>query len=278
MAKAMDNSDLVLRLQGPAVDAESPRLQIVTQAFTDIRDQVQRIAKAIIGLSPDTRGFPRHVELGLSGLAKGSLIVGVRVQTPEESQRGQTRQIFSGGDDQVYQAVRLAVRQLAIVTQHISDEGVDESLKEEIPDPGVRDIVVLSAQRLAPSGKRGIDRISLFSSELESGKSLPLTPQIKRSLKRVVANPVNRTERGEFAGTVREIDLDARRFEIRGVRGAGAVRCIYPESYARAAHHWLDSEVLIKGFFERSTDGNPRLVEADHVEVLKKHKQADIFD
>ena len=179
-ALLMDDSDLVVRMTGPAVNQSSPMLSAVSGAFDDIRSQIMRVTKAIIGLAPDDAHGRGGLELALSGIARGSLVVGVRVMKPSEMPKGAG---LFGDDDPLYRSVKEAVRQIAVVTQYISNEGLDDSLRNRIPDPAVRDALTVAAQRLAPSGKRGIDTVTLYSPEARERPS-HLRPFLGRPEKR----------------------------------------------------------------------------------------------
>src|SRR5688572_21863946 len=80
-AHAMDNSDLVMRLKGPAADEDAPRVKLIADTFDSLRDQVQKIAKSIAGVDSLARGFPEDLDLGLSAFARGSVVLGLRVRT-----------------------------------------------------------------------------------------------------------------------------------------------------------------------------------------------------
>lgn len=274
-AQALDSSDLVIRAEGPAVEADAPRLSAVTGLFTNLRHEVHRISKALAGLAQQQgRRLIGDVDLGLSAVARGSLIIGVRVKPPSGGAKPGENHTLLAEDDLLYQSIRKAVQQLAIVTRHLDEEGVQDSLADDIPDPGVRDAVLVAAQRLSPSGRRGIDSVSLFSaaaarsSEVEPPR--PLTKQTKRVLRSSLLHPVKGSERGRYEGVVRQIDLDARRFEVRHVRGVGAIRCVYGEALSESASEWLNRRVRITGNVEKARDGLPRLMELDALEILEE--------
>lgn len=266
-AQLMDESDLVVRMSGPAVDRSSPMLSAVSGAFDDIRAQVTRVTKAIIGLSPNTahRG---GLELALSGIARGSLVVGVRVMKPSETPAGAG---LFGDDDPLYRSVKEAVRQLAVVTQFVSDEGMDDAVRDRIPDPAVRDALTVAAQRLSPSGKRGIDVVTLYSPEARE-RAHRLTPKVRRALSAELRRPVKAHHRRTVEGVVREIDLDARRFELRRVHGQGSIRCIYPEDFAAQAVKWLDRKLKVTGRVELGPNNEPRLLLVEQAKLPRERK------
>ena len=269
LAVAADNSDLVVRAEGPAVDAGAPSLSLVTNLFGEFRKEVHRITKSIVGLS-DRRYFrlPPEFDLRLGGVAKGSLIMGFKVGRPLGDERGDNLLLF-GPEDPLYIGVRDAVRDLASVTRFISDEGVSEEINEQFPDPGVRDTVLVSAHRIAPNGRRGITAISLYGPKTVEGSPGVLTTISKQVLFRSLSHPEKVSGTGTFSGTVREIDLDARRFEIRGEAGALVIRCVYANETSARAHHILNKKVSVHGKYENSKDGRPRLLFVERLEVIE---------
>lgn len=267
MARLLDRADLVAWFEGKAVQGDTPPVDTVKYACETLRQQIQQITKAMIGLTAETRPhWSAGLELGLSGLAKGSLIMGVQLQS--EPGPGQTLTLLDQTDP-VYQAVRQAVRSVAVVAQHLSADAVADSIQEAFPDPAVRDTVLVAAHKLAPSGRRGVDQVTFYSAETQGHRPLPLTPASRKILAQAVAKPLRQSQVLTLEGTVRAIDLDARRFELRGVNGSQtqAVRCLYGKGLERLAHGWLNQRLRVSGHGERGLNGLPRLLLVESVEV-----------
>jgi hypothetical protein len=92
LARAIEESDLLVSLEGPAISRENPRVSIITNIFTRVRSEVANVAKAIAQISESQRRLPKEMDLGLSAFAKGSLILGFTLPSPseiEESKDGQ---------------------------------------------------------------------------------------------------------------------------------------------------------------------------------------------
>jgi hypothetical protein len=265
-AQLMDDSDLVVRMSGPAVDRSSPMLSAVSGAFDDIRAQVTRVTKAIIGLSPDDAHRRGNLELALSGIARGSLVVGVRVMKPSETPEGAG---LFGDDDPLYRSVKEAVRQIAVVTQYVSEDGLNDEVRGAIPDPAVRDALTVAAQRLAPSGKRGINEVTLYSPEARE-QAHRLTPAVRKALSAELRRPMKAQHRRTVEGVVREIDLDARRFELRRMRGEGSLRCVYAEDYVAQAVKWLDRRLKVTGRVEFGPNNEPRLLSVEQAKLVRE--------
>lgn len=278
-AQLADSSDLVAHFTGPAVASADPTFSVVASVFTDLRNQIRGIAKAIAGLNVDEKvTWPSELDPHLSGVTHGSLIVGINVRPPENLDSPQPG--LPVVSDQLFESVRTAVRSLAVVGQHVERDGVSDSIIQDFPDPAVRDTVLVAASRLAPSGRRGIEQVTFIDAELDGQqRAAPLTAESRKVLKQALTKPVRVSGAGEFEGVVREIDLDAMRFEIRGVRGAGAIRCVYGPNQQRLVRTILDATVRVSGKFEAFQNQQPRLVAVQAIELLKKPPlQTDIED
>lgn len=267
-AQLVDESDLVARFEGPAVAAKVPTISVVTSMCSALRKQIRRVAMSIAGLESSERlTWPAELDPRLSGMAPGSLIVGVSVEAGE-SEAMEQQAALPEVSQPVLEAVRNAVKSIAIVTQHVHDGGVDEGINEDCPDPAVRDTLIVAACELAPTGKKGIDRLSLYGDDAPGKEAVPLTPRSRKVLKGEVRKPVRVTGSGTFNGVVRAIDLDARRFEIRDVNDIGAIRCIYGSDRDKLVKEILDKSVLVTGEYEAQADQKPRLIQVSTMEIV----------
>ena len=166
-AQLADTSDLIARFGGPAVSESDPTITIVASVFTDLRNQIRGIAKSIVGLTSDYRvRWPSELDPHLSGLAHGSLVVGISVPSPDAVGSG-AQVLMPGISEQVFDSVRSAVRSLGTISRHVGESEIKDSILEEFPDPAVRDTVLVAASRLAPSGRRGIDSLTLYGPEAQ---------------------------------------------------------------------------------------------------------------
>ena len=268
-AQLTDSSDLVARFRGPAVDIHDPTVSIVISLFSDLREQIRNIAKSIVGLASDRRMlWPAQLDPHLSGVAHGSLLVGVSVSPPaSDTAKGHQYEI-EGASDQVFESVRSAVRSLSLVAHYVGDGGVNDAIREAFPDPAVRDTVLVAARRLAPSGRRGIDSVSFSSPESEQDRVETLTPKSRLALSQALISPVKVSTSGTFDGLVREVDLDARRFEIRGVSGVGAIRCVYGPMHDQVVRAALDARIRVSGRYDTIEGQRPRFMAVDRLERL----------
>jgi len=265
LAHAIDSSDLLVHAEGPSLADDSPRLTLVEQFFANLRTQVLKVTKAVAGLDEAQRLRNSHVELGLSGLAPGSLYIGVRVKLPTEPS-GQLSVL--GEHDPLFVAARTAIRAIKIVSQHF-DERAD--LERELPDPQVRDAAMVAISRLAPTKQSGVSRVTFDAADPGKGRLRELTPTVRRELNKELRQPVLSQETATIRGEVREIDLDARRFELRRIETGGVlndVRCAYGESETRGAKHLLGRRVEVTGRIERLANGSPRLISVDRISTI----------
>ena len=280
-ASLADHADLVARFTGPGVMTHEPPISLVTGAFSRLRTQIQKIAKAIAGLSEEKRvRWPADLDPYLSGLAYGSLVVGMRVPRPDDV-GAQGQLVLEGVTDGLYQAVREAVCSLPLIPRLIKDEAVSEDIYSLFPDPAVRDTVMVAAQKLAPTPRsKAITELFLSCPGESQVAPAALTRESGKILQRSLDQASGQRFRGAdaFEGVVREIDLDALRFEIRGARYQRGIRCIYDERHKGQAHDILDCTVRVSGSYEAAADEQPRLVAVESIEILKRSaEQMDLL-
>ena len=278
-AQLVDSSDLVTRFTGPAVSGMEPTVTIVTSLFKTLRRQIRGVAKSIVGLSGgDSVKWPSVLDPHLSGLMHGSLVVGISIRPPSEiTAKGQ--QQFPGVSDEILESVRGAVRSIATVARHVHEDQIDHnSIQLNFPDPAVRDTVMVAASMLAPSGRRGIEGVAFYGPEETGVESSPLTPRSRKVLRQSLAQPVRVSGEGSFEGIVREIDLDARRFEIREVTGVGTIRCMYEPSQQELAKDVLDRRVMVGGSYETMENQKPRLIAVSSIEPIDDPEQQTDLD
>lgn len=277
-AQLADTADLIAHFDGPAVSLQDPSVSLVASAFTDIRDQIRGIAKSVAGLSNARRSkWPSELDPFLSGLAHGSLVIGVRVPRPDDSIESSQFSV-PNVTEQLYQSVRSAVISLSSISRFIETDKVSEEISEYLPDPAVRDTVLVAASKLAPSGRKGITSLSLIGPSTEERHGGALTPESRKVLHRSLAKPAKISGSGTFDGVVRQVDLDSRRFEIRRVHGAGAIRCMYEPRHGSTVKKILDSHVAVEGDYEVADDSQPRLIQVRSINVLNTPEEQLLID
>ena len=276
-AQLVDSSDLVARFTGPAVATGDPPVSVVASMFSNLRRQIQGIARSIVGLDSDDHvRWPSGLDPHLAGVAQGSLIVGIRIRSDGiDAVSGQRSP--PGVSGHVLQAVRDAVKSVANIARYVHDEGVDDEIENAFPDPAIRDTVMVAASKLAPTGRRGIDSLAFYRPDSTREEPWPLTAVSRRVLREAVARPVKVSGCDSFVGIVREIDLDARRFEIRHVEGIGGIRCVYRSDMETTVRQMLDRYVRVQGDYETSGNRKPRLIDVSSMEVLIHEQQRQLL-
>lgn len=249
LAKLADESDLLLHVHGPAASGPTPKVSTLTRILTQTRDQVTRLAKQLGGVT--SIRVPASLDMGLVGVAGGSLFIG-----------------FSATDSTAEgELTRRAVEVLGIASSLIAEDSSLAAIAGEFRDPAQRDMAVAAVRQLSPSGMIGISEIDLLGRRVR--KPTSLTTDTRRHARGLMAQPaVHTSERVTFVGTVREVDLDAARFEIRNIDGhPDEVRCAH-ELEEEAIKRIVNRRVRVVGAPEFGTNGSVRLLWVDEVEAL----------
>lgn len=267
-AKAIEESDLVLFLEGPAIRRENPRVSVITGVFTRVRTQVANLAKAIAQLSDIAGRVPKEMDLGLSGFARGSLVLGFTLPSSSDTEGPQLNLL--GEQDPYYQAAREAIRTMGIVTKHLTEAEPGEELSALIPDARVRDTALSAIRALSPTVRQGIESVKMAGNRLGDLSPGALTPAIREKVRRQLVHPVIGQEKATFDGDVREIDLDARRFELRHIENfeINDLRCSYVDKTDEEASAWLNKRVRVSGLVERDLRGKARLLDMATIKIL----------
>ncbi len=273
LAKAKDNSDLLLHIEGKAVE-DAPRISLVSGLFNNVKSQVRDLTKAIAGIFPDTRVTINDVDLALSGLAKGSLFVGFNVPLPRE-RKGHANLL--GSQDPLYKATKDALRIVNTVSHTIEIVHEEEAtchVAEVVDDPKVRDAALVAVRRIAPSGKQGVTRIGVTAAD-ERRSPAELTPEVRSQIGRMLLQPVAGKEVLQLEGTIRGIDLDAKRFELRGIADEKIqdIRCVYTRVEHIRPRKLLDARVVVRGLVERRSDEVPRLMAVESIKILSEPEE-----
>ncbi|MEM1058196.1 MAG: hypothetical protein AAGK14_03030 [Verrucomicrobiota bacterium] len=268
LAKALDESDLLLHLEGEAVEAARPKLTLINGLFGDMRRQVGGLIKLLAGALREDLTMPKEIDLGLSSFARGSLYLGFCLPEPGP---GQT---FLPGDP-FLQAAADSLRTLGEAATLVESPDPAAALEDGLPDPAIRDAALSALARLAPTGRKGISSVAITGRALPGDRWHTLTPDHRHRLRGLLEQPVLSEEAVTYRGTVREIDLDASRLDLRGlelitdgqaepVAKPAALRVAYPEDLSKQARSWLDQTLTVTGRTE-SYRGLPRLLHAERV-------------
>jgi hypothetical protein len=247
LARLVDDSDLLLHAHGPAASGPSPRVSVLARLLTFTRDEVTRLAKQIAGIS--TIRVPASLDMAFAGVAGGSLFVGFKVASSTEAKLTQD-------------AIKTIARACQLVSENVSVRDIAIAIE----DPAERDMALAAVRHLSPSGHLGISEIEILGTQVKEPTSL--TTDTRRHARAIMAQPASEAEHVTFVGTVRELDLDANRFEIRNVEGqVEDVRCAHElgEIEAKAL---VDKRVRVRGVPEYGARKVVRLLWVDEVELL----------
>jgi len=272
LACLADHSDLVARCRGPGVLNHEPPMSLVTAAINKLHRSIQHIVKSMAWLEEQAVSWPEHLEPRLSGLAQGSLVVGIRLPRPGELD-SQGLVAADGVSEGLYQAVRDAVLSLPEVPRLIESDTFSDSICAQFPDPAIRDTVLVAAHRLAPSsGDLGISELVLSCPGKAEEAPVPLTRSSHDFLSLLLREPSNNklAATDSFVGVVGEIDGDALRFGIRSAGQQRGIRCIYGEHDRAIVEESLGCSVRLSGSYEAAASGEPRLVAVEAIEILNR--------
>lgn len=250
LAKLADDSDILLHVRGPAAAGPNPRVAVLTKLLTQTRDQVTRLAKQLGGVT--TIRVPPSLDMGFVGIAGGSLFIGFAADAADD------------GD-----LTREAVKVISDASWLVSENRSVADFASTIEDPAARDMAVAAVRHLSPSGQLGIREVELFGKQVAHPVSL--TTETRRQARGIMAQravPAT-TQQISFVGTVRELDLDASRFEIRNVEGQTEdIRCAH-ELEENEVKALMDRRVRVTGKPEFGVREIVRLLWVDEVELLQ---------
>ena len=234
-----------------------------------MRTQVTKVAKAIANLENSSRRVPKEFDLTLTAFAKGSLVLGFSLPTLQDLEEGSNQPTLFGENDPLYKAAREAMKTLGVVSHFIADDASLEEIAVAVPDAKVRDVAISALNELMPSARQGISSVSIAGKDIGQFEQGILTKETKKSVQKVLEHPISSKETATFNGQVREIDLDAKRLELRHIENleVNEVRCIYKIYSDEIASKWLNKNVVITGIVERDANGKARLMEIENIEI-----------
>jgi len=263
IACAIETSDLLVRLDGFALEESSPRVSLISSVFTNVRRRIGGVAYAISGLV-EAAQKSREVDLELTAFASGSLYLGFALARPETEEDGAG---LLGDDDPLYQATKKAIHTIGVLSQKLTS-GADESeILREIPDPLLRDTALDAVQGLAPGPRSRYRSMMITGKDFPSKEFSTLTPDLRRNVRELLKKPLDSEEFGQFTGVVREIDLDIQRFELRRLEGTTLqeLRCIYTDEILPNPQEYVDKQVMVSGRVQRDSHGRIRLVQVTNI-------------
>jgi hypothetical protein len=258
LAKVLDNSDLVLHAEGPGASQNMPWLSALNWVTSTAEHNIKKLAAAYFDMhGANGKELARHVDPRLTGIAPGSLWIGIRLVEAENQLLGLEQEGPSLSDE---------LHQLPGLIRFIDDEGMRPGIEEVSPDPAMRDISLAALLRFAPTGRKGIHTLEI-ATKTEGLASLGQRERVV--LREAMDKPSMRaSQAGSFVGEIREADLDKTRLHLRGVAGIGTLRCVVAELSAEQARNLLGRRVRAVGSFQIDKDGKPRLLFVERFEEV----------
>lgn len=258
LAKVLDNSDLVLHAEGPGAEHSSPWLSALNWVTSTAETNIRKLATEFFEMrGADGQALARRVDPRLTGIAPGSLWVGIRLE-------GHNAPVMGLPADADASTLADELHQLPRLVRFIDDEGMRPGIEEASPDPAMRDIGLSALFRFAPTGRKGIHTLELVS-RTEGRASLSQRERVV--LRSVLDKPKMLASRnGTFVGEVRAVDLDKTRMHLRGVDGVGTLRCVVPELNAEQTRALFGKRVRVVGHYQVDRSGKPRLMFVERFE------------
>ncbi len=262
LAKLTDESDLLFHAEGPGAGHENPRLDTFNWLAARTERRLRELAQSLTPLvQADARAAAKTLDLRLTGIAPGSLYMGIAIGEIQASMAG-----LEGSDAALIQSIRDALQSIQVVPQFVTDTEVSDEIMDALPDPALRDAVMVAAYEIAPTGRKGIHTLEI-SAPRTSIKTGTLGQRERVVLKEATSRPFLKERRyGSFVGQVREIDLDSGRFQVRGIQGVGTLRCVskFDENLSKRV---LGQTITVTGNYDVDRDGRPRLMEVSEYKI-----------
>lgn len=266
LSRVVDTSDLVLHAEGPGATYDLPWLSALNWITSTTENNLRRLSTATLDLlGADSKALSKAIDLRLTGMAPGSLWIGVKIMPPPMD--------LLPEDGALISAMTHNVGNLPEIIRFIDDEGLRPGIEEASPDPALRDIQLTTLYRFSPTGKRGIHTLEISSREFGTAS---LSQRERVVLKEAIARPdTKKSIDGVFVGHVREADLDKTRLHLRGVEGVGTLRCVMPNLTAENARSLLGNLVRAEGRYQTDKNGMPRLLFIERISAIEQHSLPD---
>ena len=257
--QVMSRSDIVFHAEGPGAASGMPWLSALNWLGRTAEGNLRKLSAALFDiLGSEGASLAKNLDMRLSGLAPGSLWMGVKLMPVPAD--------MLPADEALMRTLSDNIGRLPEVIRFIDDEGLRPGYEEAVPDPALRDVQLAALYRFAPTGRTGIHTLELSSS---GSGSASLSQRERVVLKEAIARPnAQHTRDGEFIGRMQEADLDKARMHLRGVSGVGTLRCVMPTLTKEHAREMFGGLVRAKGRYQVDKEGRPRLLFVDRIESV----------
>jgi hypothetical protein len=271
LAQLSDNSDVIFHAEGPGARHHAALSSLVAWLCDEAERRLRQLTVAALRLSGSAgEAASRDLQVLMNGVAPGSLYIGfslgsaARDQAQDDKEHDPPVQLFDSED--VLGRARIAIGNLMLVPRFVREAELDAGIVEAINDPEQRDAALVAAYHLSPTGKRGVHTIEI-SAPRQAEPAASFTNRERVVLRdRAVRRPLLRTpKQGTFVGELREVDLDAYRFQLRGIDAIGSLRCALDGLTAELARKHIGKSVRVTGAYEVRADGRPSLMKVDEI-------------
>lgn len=267
----LDNSDIIMGAKGPGIEFGTAPMFVFSYMLDSSRRQINSIVKTMN--KSRSKIIPQEFEPEVIGFAPGSIYLGLAAPDLENTER------LFGKSDPIIQDVKFALDTLAYASSVVSSEKSVDQLAYIVKDPATRDATLQAIAKIAPSQRNIIKEISIIGVTQDEPLSSNLTQKERRIARDISNRPrEDATYNARLLGTVREVDLDQRRFELRKVEGLDStlsVRCVYEQRMSSEVKRLLDRKVFVSGLAENDVDGDPRIIYVEGIELHTNQQPLD---
>lgn len=265
LATVRDKSDVIVHADGPALSAGKWSFR----AFNSVVDSLNAALRGLVAdslvkvsqRSLTSKAIRQQVDVQVTGFAPGSLYVGANVAILEKTE------FFDYND--VEQLVESAVNSLPLAGSLVTVKGISDEISDVLEDPAVRDSALVAASLLSPSGKIGVNEVSVTGNGKGQLVRAILTPEKRHILRRAIKSGAIGKNSGheKVKGVVREVNLDTSRFSLRSSDGF-LVRCFLKGLDHVTATKMLDKEVVVEGTAQKDKEGRVRLIALSNIPLI----------
>jgi hypothetical protein len=259
--QVMSQSDIVFHAEGPGAAQGLPWISALNWLASTAEGNLRKLSAAIFDLrGADGKALSRKLDLRLSGLAPGSLWMGIKFMPTTGGLLPENAGLMGSMAEEI--------GRLPEIIRFIDDEGLRPGLEEAVPDPALRDVQIESLYHLSPTGHRGIHTLEISSA---GSGAASLSQRERVVLKEAIARPSTQHSReGAFVGHMQEADLDKTRMHLRGVQDVGTLRCVMPSFTVAQARAMIGGLVRAEGRYQADKAGRPRLLFVDRITPLEQ--------
>ncbi|MBI5640487.1 MAG: hypothetical protein HZA17_08690 [Nitrospirae bacterium] len=239
-----------LRLIGPSLHLGSASASILTSTIENFRKSIRSITSIMKGELPYRKGgiskdVERSSDLVIIGLKTGSLRVGLGL--PPDRQIS----MFDSHEDPVMKAIDTFME----VASWASASERPSTLPASISDSPFRDYILRQVMNMAPSNKLPVETIEFSGNLVHAGEVPLLTKGARLRLRNAIAKEPG-AEYIEAVGTIREIDLDSKKFYLRErPNNEQPLHCSVSDEMLEEAKAALGDRVRLAGSAKRDKAG-----------------------